>query len=94
MCPAPGKICLKWPKKGQEVVFPTNPDLANILGRMDMQIQGCQLEIAGAELRGGSAVALDRKVVRSKELGQCRENPISASPVWGTAHTPGRNMTY
>ena len=42
---------------------------------------------APALLRGGSAVALRHsrttKLVRSKELGQYRENPISASPVWG-----------
>ena len=42
-------------------------------------------------LRGGSAVAprhsRTTKLVRSKELGQYRENPISASPVWGMTKT-------
>ena len=42
---------------------------------------------ARALLRGGSTVAprhsRTTKLVRSKEPGQYRENPISASPVWG-----------
>ena len=36
--------------------------------------------VAPRWLRGGSRTT---KLVRSKELGQYRENPISASPVWG-----------
>ena len=36
--PAHGKICLKWPRRGQEF-FPTNPDLADILGHMDFDFE-------------------------------------------------------
>ena len=46
---------------------------------------------ARALLRGGSAVAprhsRTTKCRRSKELGQYRENPISASPVWGISYS-------
>ena len=31
-----GEKNLKWPEWGQEDVFPTNPDLADILGRTDV----------------------------------------------------------
>ena len=33
---AHGQNCLRWPKWGQEDLFPTNPELADILGRMDL----------------------------------------------------------
>ena len=36
---AHGQICLKWPQMGPGVVFPTNPNLANILGRMDLEFE-------------------------------------------------------
>ena len=107
------------PKWGQEDFFPTNPDLADILGRTDLDFENfylfdfldpelldfqvprfpnSQIEawpglgqawadldllehssaVAPRWLRGGSRTT---KLVRSKELGQYRENPISASPV-------------
>ena len=51
------------------------------------QTQGCQPEIAGARLCNTSATAprwlRTTKLVRSKELGQYHENPVSANPVWG-----------
>ena len=103
------------PKWGQDDLFLTNPDLANILGRTDLDFDNfnvfefldptfldfqvpdfqnlapgrawAMLEPSGPAralaplwLRGGSRTT---KLVRSKELGQYRENPISASPVWG-----------
>ena len=106
------------PKWGPEDFFPTNPDLAEILGRADLdfeifhfvdfldpkfldlhvpRLSNAQIE-AWARLgrtwtcsstpppwlRGGSRAT---KLVRSKELGQYRENPISASPVWGIKPT-------
>ena len=53
---------------------------------------------ARALLRGGSAVAprhsRTTKCGRSKELGQYRENPISASPVWGMKCFPYRLPNY
>ena len=95
--------------------FPTNPDLADILGDtdfnfdmfyfllfsgfqisrlpgskiLDFQISGfpdSQISTWPAGRGRGTAPRQLRttKLVRSKELGQYRENPISASPVWGT----------
>ena len=101
---------LRWPQIGPGGFFPSNPDLADILGKADLdfeifyfsaflgsQISGFpspqivkfpdrglgQLGPARALLRGGPAALPDHKGLRSKELGQYRENPISASPVWG-----------
>ena len=34
-----GKICLKWPQMEPGGFFPTNPDLANILGRTDFDFE-------------------------------------------------------
>ena len=114
------KMAWDGPKWGREDFFPTNPDLANMLGRTDLDFDDFYFfqildpkfldfqvprfpnnEIARSRpgpglgglgparplLRGGSAVAprhsRTTKSVRPKELGQYRENPISASPVWG-----------
>ena len=104
--------------------FPTNPDLADILGRTDLNFENCYVFVFfGSQISGfpgpqssrfpeiwpGPGLArvgpgLGQRVVlagvgncspaaprqprrtnlrRSKELGQDRENPISASPVWG-----------
>ena len=41
-------------------------------------------EIAGASSAAAPGQLLTTKLGRSKELGQYRENPISASRVWGT----------
>ena len=49
----------------------------------DFQIQGCQPEIARALCATAPRWLRTTKLVRSKELGQDRENPIIASPVWG-----------
>ena len=37
--PAHGKIVLKWPQMGPGGFFPTNPDLADILGRTDLNFE-------------------------------------------------------
>ena len=34
-----GENCLGWPKWGREFFFPTNPDLADILGRTDLNFE-------------------------------------------------------
>ena len=116
-----------WPQMGPGGFFPTNPDLANILGRADLDFEifylfafldpkfldiqvpkfpNAQIEAWARPgrtwtcsstpppwLRGGSRTT---KLVRSKELGQYRENPISASPVWGTIlfWGSGRTQTF
>ena len=91
--------------------FPTNPDLANVLGRADLDFEiffvfdfldptfldfqvprfpNSQIEAwADLDLLEHSSAVVPRhsrttKLGRSKELGQYHENPISASPVWGT----------
>ena len=106
------------PKWGREVVFPTNPDLADILGRTDFYFENYySLDLFASQMsrfpdckildfpssgfldwqistwpagwgRGTAPRQLrTTKLVRSKELGQYhRENPISASPVWGILH--------
>ena len=110
MFPVHAKIGLKW----QEDFFPTNPDLAKILGRTDLYSEsfyffdflaskfldfqvlrfpeiwpGPGLTRVGPGLgqRAQSPEAPRQprgtNFRRSKELGQDRENPISASPVWG-----------
>ena len=37
--PAYGKNCLRWPQIGPGGFFPTNPDLADILGRTDLNFE-------------------------------------------------------
>ena len=39
MFPVHGKNDLKWPQTGPGGFFPTNPDLANILGRTDLDFE-------------------------------------------------------
>ena len=39
ICSAHGKIASNGPKWGRELFFPTNPDLANILGRTDFDFE-------------------------------------------------------
>ena len=110
-----------WPHMGPKGFFPTNPDLADILGRTDFNVENfyvfdfldtklldfqvsrfpnSQTEAWARpgpdlgrpahrprHLRDTSATPLRHlrttKLVRSEKLGQYRENPISASPVWG-----------
>ena len=112
------KMTWDGPKWGQEDFFPTNPDLADILGRMDLNFDNLHFsnfldpkfldfqvprfpnsqksglsqawpELGRAWVREHRPPAAPRQpqrtnLRRSKELGQDRENPISASPVWGT----------
>ena len=106
------KMAWDGPKWGQEDFFPTNPDLADILGTTDLNFEnfdffdfldpkfldfpqssrfpeiwpGPGLTRVGPGL--GQRAPAPRQprgtnLRRSKELGQDRENPISASPVWG-----------
>ena len=37
--PAHGKNGLRWPQIGPGGFFPTNPDLANILGKTDLNVE-------------------------------------------------------
>ena len=112
-----GKNCLGWPQMGPGRFFPANPDLANILGDMDLDFENFHFPIfwipnfwisrspefqisrnlawarlgpswAGPGSESTSSPAAPRQprrtnLRRSKELGQDRENPISASPVSG-----------
>ena len=101
---------------GARRIFPTNPDLADILGRTDLDVENFYFSVlldsefldfqvprfpdfqksglGQAWAEWGRAWIRDSwrtaprqlrttKLGRSKELGQYRENPISASPVWG-----------
>ena len=98
------KIAWDGPKWGREVIFPANPDLADILGRTDLDIFYfyiywipnfwiSRFQISKIWPLAGFGPCLSHldllehsrttKCGRSKELGQYRENPISASPVWG-----------
>ena len=102
-----GKMAWDGPKWGREDFCPTNPDLADMLGRMDFDFENSSFLIfwipnlwifrsPDFQISRNVAWAWARdmahpprqltKLGRSKELGQYRENPISASPVWGTTY--------
>ena len=52
--PAHGKMCLKWPQMGPGGVFPTNPDLADILGDTDFDFDNFYfLDFLGSQLGPG-----------------------------------------
>ena len=118
------KMAWDGPKWGQEDFVPTNPDLADILGRTDLNFETFVFFVfldpkfldfqvprvpeisrnlawarlgpswAGPGSESTSSLAAPRQprrtnLRRSKELGQDRENPISASPVWGICSEMG-----
>ena len=78
------------PKGGGEFLFAANPDLADILGDMDFDFENVYFLDPGfldswfpGWMGGGGDFWTALDVRRSKELGKYRENPISASSVWG-----------
>ena len=81
----PWKNGLGWLPVGS---FPANPDLVDILGDMDLDFENFQfwlfLDFEFLDFQVPRFPHFQKSgLVQSKELGQYREHPISASDVWG-----------
>ena len=61
----PWKIWLKWPQMGPGLFFPTNPDLADILGDMDFDFENFYFwDFFGSQISGLGGLRVGPQVGR------------------------------
>ena len=77
---SPWKNCLKWPQMGPAGFFPTNPDLAYILGRTDSDFENFIFYFLGSQI--SEAWAPRGPTHFGPHVGPPTLGPTWAHPLW------------